>query len=92
MVSALDSGLRGLGSRPSQVNVLCSWVILQNLSLPTFTREHSNSNNCFKCVYTVTTVVNSPFCFPGSPVYKSLGLLHTVVQCDQMMSPYAYCG
>ena len=64
----------------------------QNLSLPTFTREHCNSNNCVKCVYTVTTVVNSPFCFPGSPVYKSLGLLHTVVQRDQMMSPYAYCG
>ena len=33
MVSALDSGLRGLGSRPSQVNVLCSWAVLHAVKI-----------------------------------------------------------
>ena len=37
MVSALDSGSRGLASTPGQVNVLCSWAkhfILSTLGKP----------------------------------------------------------
>ena len=47
----------------------------QNLSLPTFTREHCNSNNCVKCVYTVTTVVNSPFLFPRVTCVQKPGVI-----------------
>ena len=36
MISALDSGLKGLGSRPGRVIVLCSWtnILLSQSLLP----------------------------------------------------------
>lgn len=37
--SALDSGLRGLGSRPSLVNAFCSWVKHFTVTLPLSIQE-----------------------------------------------------
>ena len=39
MVRALDSGLRGQGSIPGRVNVLCSWVRYFTLTVPPYVRE-----------------------------------------------------
>ena len=40
VVSSLDSGLRGLGSNPGRVNVLCSWARYFTLTVPLSTQEH----------------------------------------------------
>ena len=39
MVSTLDSGSRGPGSRPGQVIVLCSWARHFTLTVPLSTQE-----------------------------------------------------
>ena len=51
MVSAPDSGLRGPGSKPGCINVLCSWTRHFTLTVPLFTQEYK------------WVLVN----FPGSP-------------------------
>ena len=40
MVSALDSGLKGLGSSPGQLIVLCSWARHFTLTVPLSTQEY----------------------------------------------------
>ena len=40
MVSALDSGLNGLGSRPGRGIVLCSWARHFTFTVPLFTQEY----------------------------------------------------
>ena len=40
MVGALGSGLRGLGSRPGWVIVLCSWAIHFTFAFPLPTQEY----------------------------------------------------
>ena len=40
MVSALDTGLTGLGSRPGRVIVLCSWARHFTLTVPLSTQEY----------------------------------------------------
>ena len=39
-VSALDSGLRGPGSKPGCINVTCSWTRHFTLTVPLFTQEY----------------------------------------------------
>ena len=46
MVSALDSGLRGLGSSPGRVIVLCSWTGHFTLTVPLSTQELWVPANC----------------------------------------------
>ena len=51
MVSALDSGSRGLGSSPSQVIMLCSWARHFTLTGPLSTQEYKwVSANCYGCL------------------------------------------
>lgn len=50
-VKTEDSGSRGLGSRPDQVDVLCCWAGHLTLSAPIFTQESkaNSQESLMKC-------------------------------------------